>query len=128
MSCKKSITLPNLVLLVNATLEEEAAIGEELGIMGCRKLGLPAVGYEMGKRVVTSSALASVFLSKMDGDAPKGKRGRKKMMETKLGRYLYWKGRLAGQKRWEESRASAIPAVWTSSICQQHSGQLYGTE
>lgn len=40
----------NLVLLVNATPEEEAAIGEELGIMGCRKPGLRVVGYEMGKR------------------------------------------------------------------------------
>ena len=40
----------NLVLLVNATPEEEVAIGEELGIMGCRKPGLRIVGYEMGKR------------------------------------------------------------------------------
>ncbi|KAI6043131.1 hypothetical protein EDC04DRAFT_2962374 [Pisolithus marmoratus] len=40
----------NLVLLVNATPEEEAAIGEELGIMGCRKPGLRVIGYEMGKR------------------------------------------------------------------------------
>jgi len=40
----------NLVLLINATPEEEAAIGEELGIMGCRRPGLRAVGYEMGKR------------------------------------------------------------------------------
>lgn len=40
----------NLVLLVNATPEEEVAIGEELGIMGCRKPGLRIVDYEMGKR------------------------------------------------------------------------------
>lgn len=40
----------NLVLLVNASSEEEAAIGEELGIMGCRKPGLRAVSYEMGKK------------------------------------------------------------------------------
>lgn len=40
----------NLVLLVNATPEEEVAIGEELGIMGCRKPGLRIVGYEIGKR------------------------------------------------------------------------------
>ncbi|KIK91445.1 hypothetical protein PAXRUDRAFT_830849 [Paxillus rubicundulus Ve08.2h10] len=40
----------NLVLLVNATPEEETAIGEELGIIGCRKPGLRVVGYEMGKR------------------------------------------------------------------------------
>ena len=36
----------NLVLLVNATPEEEPAMGEELGIMGCRKPGLRIVGYE----------------------------------------------------------------------------------
>jgi DNA excision repair protein ERCC-4 len=40
----------NLVLLVNASSEEEAAIGEELSIMGCRKPGLRTVGYEMGKK------------------------------------------------------------------------------
>jgi len=40
----------NLVLLVNATPEEEVAIGEELGIMGCRKPGLRIVGYEIGKQ------------------------------------------------------------------------------
>jgi len=38
----------NLVLLVNATPEEESAIGEELGIMGCRRPGLRVVGYETG--------------------------------------------------------------------------------
>lgn len=40
----------NLVLLVNASSDEEAAIGEELGIMGCRKPGLRAVSYEMGRK------------------------------------------------------------------------------
>ena len=40
----------NLVLLVNASPEEEAAIGEELGIMGCRSPGLRVVGYEMPKK------------------------------------------------------------------------------
>jgi DNA excision repair protein ERCC-4 len=40
----------NLVLLVNASSDEEAAIGEELGIMGCRKPGLRTVSYEMGKK------------------------------------------------------------------------------
>ena len=40
----------NLVLLVNASSGEESAIGEELGIMGCRKPGLRIVGYEMGKK------------------------------------------------------------------------------
>lgn len=51
----------NLVLLVNATTEEEAAIGEELGIMGCRKPGLRVVDYEMGRkeRYVGSRALCA---------------------------------------------------------------------
>ena len=40
----------NLVLLVNANPEEEAAIGEELGIMGCLKPGLRIVDYEMSKK------------------------------------------------------------------------------
>src|SRR3979490_3353588 len=40
----------NLVLLVNASSDEEAAIGEELGILGCRKPGLRTVSYEMGKQ------------------------------------------------------------------------------
>ncbi|KAL1747983.1 hypothetical protein HDZ31DRAFT_79987 [Schizophyllum fasciatum] len=40
----------NLVLLVNATTEEESEIGEELGIMGCRKPGLRVVGYETGSK------------------------------------------------------------------------------
>ncbi|KAJ7591596.1 hypothetical protein C8J56DRAFT_935948 [Mycena floridula] len=38
----------NLVLVVNASQEEETEIGEELGIMGCRKPGLRIVGYETG--------------------------------------------------------------------------------
>ncbi|KAI0266432.1 hypothetical protein BC834DRAFT_874517 [Gloeopeniophorella convolvens] len=40
----------NLIILVNASSEEEAAVGEELGIMGCRRPGLRTVGYEMGKK------------------------------------------------------------------------------
>ena len=40
----------NLVLLVNAASEEEAAIGEQLGVMGCRNPGLRIVGYEMGPK------------------------------------------------------------------------------
>ncbi|KAF8060702.1 hypothetical protein FPV67DRAFT_1511184 [Lyophyllum atratum] len=40
----------NLVLLVNATPEEESEIGEELGIMGCRKPGLRVLGYETGSK------------------------------------------------------------------------------
>ncbi|KDR70041.1 hypothetical protein GALMADRAFT_76875 [Galerina marginata CBS 339.88] len=40
----------NLILLVNATPEEESAIGEELGIIGCRKPGLRVVGYETGSK------------------------------------------------------------------------------
>ncbi|KAH9487436.1 DNA repair protein rad16 [Psilocybe cubensis] len=40
----------NLVLLVNATPEEESAIGEELGIIGCRKPGLRVVSHETGSK------------------------------------------------------------------------------
>ncbi|KAJ6579203.1 hypothetical protein DFH09DRAFT_1447495 [Mycena vulgaris] len=40
----------NLVLLVNATAEEESEIGEELGIMGCRKPGLRVIGFETGSK------------------------------------------------------------------------------
>lgn len=40
----------NLVLLVNATSEEEVGIGEELGVMGCRRPGLRIVGHEMGRK------------------------------------------------------------------------------
>lgn len=40
----------NLVLLVNATPEEESAIGEELSIIGCRKPGLRVVSYETGSK------------------------------------------------------------------------------
>lgn len=40
----------NLVLLVNASQEEESAIGEELGTMGVRKPGLRVVGYDTGKK------------------------------------------------------------------------------
>lgn len=49
----------NLVLLVNASSDEEAAIGEELGIMGCRKPGLRTVSYEMGKQDRWVSSLMS---------------------------------------------------------------------
>ncbi|KAF9804280.1 hypothetical protein IEO21_09434 [Rhodonia placenta] len=40
----------SLVILVNASQEEESAIGEELGILGCRKPGLRIVGFEIGRR------------------------------------------------------------------------------
>ncbi|KAF8639006.1 hypothetical protein AX17_001785 [Amanita inopinata Kibby_2008] len=40
----------NLVLLVNATQEEEYGIGEELNIMGCRNPGLRVIGYETGSK------------------------------------------------------------------------------
>ncbi|KAJ6562354.1 hypothetical protein B0H19DRAFT_1144218 [Mycena capillaripes] len=43
-------TAGSLILLVNATAEEESEIGEELGIMGCRKPGLRIVGYEIGSK------------------------------------------------------------------------------
>lgn len=40
----------NLVILVNASSEEAAAIGEELGVLGCRKPGLRLVDFETSKR------------------------------------------------------------------------------
>lgn len=40
----------NLVLIVNANSEEEAEVGEELGMMGCRKPGLRVIGYETGNK------------------------------------------------------------------------------
>ncbi|KAI0794969.1 hypothetical protein C8Q75DRAFT_748299 [Abortiporus biennis] len=40
----------SLILLVGASPEEESAIGEELGIMGCKKPGLRIVGFETGKK------------------------------------------------------------------------------
>ena len=40
----------NLVILVNASPEEEAAIGEELGVLGCRNPGLRIVGFETNKK------------------------------------------------------------------------------
>ena len=40
----------NLVLLVNASQEEESAIGEELSLIGCRKPGLRVVGYEINNK------------------------------------------------------------------------------
>lgn len=39
----------NLVLLVNA-MDEDVAIGEELGVMGCRNPGLRILGWEMGRK------------------------------------------------------------------------------
>ncbi|KZO94381.1 hypothetical protein CALVIDRAFT_224105 [Calocera viscosa TUFC12733] len=39
----------SLVLLVGASPEEEAGIGEELGVMGVRRPGLRTVDYEMGR-------------------------------------------------------------------------------
>lgn len=40
----------SLVLLVNATPEEESEIGEELGIMGCRQPGLRVVDFELASK------------------------------------------------------------------------------
>ena len=39
-----------LVLLINATQDEELGVGEQLGLLGCRNPGLRIVGYEMPKR------------------------------------------------------------------------------
>jgi DNA excision repair protein ERCC-4 len=38
----------HLILIVNATPEEQTEIGEELGLMGCRKPGLRIIDYETG--------------------------------------------------------------------------------
>ena len=40
----------NLVVIVNAHADEELAIGEMLGVMGCRRPGLRIVGYGTGRR------------------------------------------------------------------------------
>ncbi|KAH7903238.1 hypothetical protein BJ138DRAFT_1020950, partial [Hygrophoropsis aurantiaca] len=40
----------NLVLLLNTDSTEASAIGEELGLLGCRRPGLRIVGYETGKK------------------------------------------------------------------------------
>jgi len=55
----------NLVLLVNATPEEESAIGEELGIMGCRKPGLRIVGYETPSKDRCDHRLYCISVLKM---------------------------------------------------------------
>jgi len=53
----------NLVLLVNASQEEEFAIGEELGLMGCRKPGLRIVGYETNNKDRWVYIYASLMLN-----------------------------------------------------------------
>lgn len=40
----------NLVILVNASQEEASAIGEELGVLGCRNPGLRIIAFETGKK------------------------------------------------------------------------------
>lgn len=40
----------NLIILVNASPEEAAAIGEELGVLGCRMPGLRLVDFETSKK------------------------------------------------------------------------------
>ena len=39
-----------LIMLVNASSEEAAAMGEELGVLGCRKPGLRLVDFETSRR------------------------------------------------------------------------------
>jgi DNA excision repair protein ERCC-4 len=53
----------SLILLVNGEDEEVGGIGEELGVMGCRRPGLRIVGYEMGKkeRCVTTSLIVELI-------------------------------------------------------------------
>lgn len=65
-----------------------------------------------------SSALVSEFLSNMNVDAPKGERG-KKMMESKLRRHLYWKGRLAS-----ETNSKNETPVQTEKPAPQSSGNI----
>ena len=40
----------NLLLLVNATQDEEKGIGEELHVLGCHNPGLRVIGYETGSK------------------------------------------------------------------------------
>ncbi|EMD32335.1 hypothetical protein CERSUDRAFT_118713 [Gelatoporia subvermispora B] len=40
----------NLVFLVNASQDEQSAIGEELGVMGCRDPGLRMIEFETGRK------------------------------------------------------------------------------
>ena len=40
----------NLVILANASQEESSAIGEELGVLGCRNPGLRIIGFETNKK------------------------------------------------------------------------------
>jgi DNA excision repair protein ERCC-4 len=47
----------SLILLVGASQEEEAEIGEELGIMGCRRPGLHIVTFEMNTKQRSASPL-----------------------------------------------------------------------
>jgi hypothetical protein len=56
-----------IVLLVNATPEEESGIGEELGIMACRRPGLRVVGYETASR----ERQVSFVPSEPNADAPR---------------------------------------------------------
>lgn len=53
----------SLVLLINASDEEQTAIGEELGIMGCRRPGLRVVDYETSKneRCVVACPLWCIY-------------------------------------------------------------------
>jgi DNA excision repair protein ERCC-4 len=39
-----------LVLLINASQDEELGIGEQLGLLGCRNPGLRIVGHEISKK------------------------------------------------------------------------------
>ncbi|KAF8841402.1 hypothetical protein BDN67DRAFT_928573, partial [Paxillus ammoniavirescens] len=87
--------LPKWDLLADVLQEIEGEIMRQESLSSCDRGSNTVLVMTSSAR---SSALVSDFLSEMDGDAPKGKRGRK-MMETKLRRYLYWKGKLANQKR-----------------------------
>ncbi|KAG6890517.1 hypothetical protein C0995_007716 [Termitomyces sp. Mi166 len=55
----------NLVLLVNATPEEESEIGEELGLMGCRRPGLRVVGYETVSKDRVTALASEAFIVRL---------------------------------------------------------------
>ncbi|KAG2060732.1 hypothetical protein BDR06DRAFT_979463 [Suillus hirtellus] len=55
----------SLILLLNVSPEEEIAIGDELGIMGCRRPGLRIVGYEMGKRDRVTALSLEAFIVRL---------------------------------------------------------------
>ena len=58
-----------------------------------------------------TATLLNEFLSKMDSEAPPGQQGRK-MMEDKLGLYLWWKTRLSGGAQKSKTSLHIPDALW----------------